>query len=66
MYFCSLLYAFSYPLFLGSYWALIPGAVIAAMMIARTHLEDEFLQKNLDGYKEYTEQVRWRLLPGVW
>jgi protein-S-isoprenylcysteine O-methyltransferase Ste14 len=66
MYFCSLLYAFSYPLFLGSYWALIPGALIAALMIARTHLEDEFLQENLDGYKEYTEQVRWRLLPGIW
>jgi protein-S-isoprenylcysteine O-methyltransferase Ste14 len=29
-------------------------------------LEDRTLQQELDGYVEYTQQVRYRLLPGVW
>jgi protein-S-isoprenylcysteine O-methyltransferase Ste14 len=66
MYLGGLLYAVSYPLFLGSYWALIPGAVVVGLMVMRTNLEDRFLMENLDGYREYAARVRWRLLPGVW
>jgi protein-S-isoprenylcysteine O-methyltransferase Ste14 len=29
-------------------------------------LEDRTLQTELAGYADYTRQVRWRLLPGVW
>jgi protein-S-isoprenylcysteine O-methyltransferase Ste14 len=54
------------PIMLGSLWALIPGALAAVLMIVRTALEDRTLQKELDGYKAYTEQTRYRLLPGVW
>jgi len=32
----------------------------------RTFLEDKTLQNELDGYGDYTNQVRYRLLPGVW
>ena len=34
--------------------------------LARTALEDRFLVENLAGYAEYTERVKWRLLPGIW
>jgi protein-S-isoprenylcysteine O-methyltransferase Ste14 len=54
------------PLILGSLWALIPGALAAVLMVARTALEDRTLQEELDGYEEYTHQVRYRLLPGIW
>jgi protein-S-isoprenylcysteine O-methyltransferase Ste14 len=27
--------------------------------------EEKFLAKNLPGYTEYLEKVRWRLIPGV-
>ncbi|MEX2162210.1 MAG: isoprenylcysteine carboxylmethyltransferase family protein [Anaerolineales bacterium] len=54
------------PLFLGSYWALIPGALMAALFIYRTWREDVTLQEELPGYKEYAQKVRYRLLPGVW
>lgn len=54
------------PLILGSWWALIPGALAALLMIARTALEDKTLQEELDGYKEYGGQVCYRLLPGIW
>jgi protein-S-isoprenylcysteine O-methyltransferase Ste14 len=54
------------PLILGSLWALIPGALAAMLMIVRTALEDRTLQEELDGYEEYTHQVRYRLVPGIW
>lgn len=54
------------PLMLGSPWALIPGALSALLMIVRTALEDQTLQAELPGYREYAARVRYRLLPGVW
>jgi protein-S-isoprenylcysteine O-methyltransferase Ste14 len=29
-------------------------------------MEDRTLQKELKGYREYTEKVRYRLIPGIW
>ena len=54
------------PLALGSYWALIPVAVIGIALVVRTALEDRMLQEELVGYKEYASRVRYRLVPGVW
>jgi protein-S-isoprenylcysteine O-methyltransferase Ste14 len=54
------------PLLLGSYWALIPAAIIASLFVLRTALEDSALQAELDGYTDYTRRVRHRLLPWVW
>jgi protein-S-isoprenylcysteine O-methyltransferase Ste14 len=51
---------------LGSWWALVPGAIIAILFIIRTALEDRMLQQELPGYTEYAQKVRYRLLPGVW
>jgi len=54
------------PLLLGSLWALIPGGVAAILMVTRTALEDQTLHQELDGYQDYAQQVRYRLLPGIW
>jgi protein-S-isoprenylcysteine O-methyltransferase Ste14 len=54
------------PLMLGSLWGLIPGGLSALLMAVRTALEDRTLQNELDGYKDYAQQVRYRLFPGVW
>jgi protein-S-isoprenylcysteine O-methyltransferase Ste14 len=54
------------PLALGSYWALIPAAVAGIALVVRTVLEDQVLQNELPGYKEYAGRVRYRLIPGVW
>jgi protein-S-isoprenylcysteine O-methyltransferase Ste14 len=53
-------------LFLGSWWALVPASLIAMLMVIRTALEDRALRAELPGYAEYAQQVRYRLLPGVW
>lgn len=54
------------PLLLGSWWALIPGLLIMILFIIRTALEDRTLQVELPGYVEYSQRVKYRLIPGVW
>lgn len=54
------------PVLLASWWALIPGAVNAVLLVLRTALEDRTLQSELTGYAGYARQVRYRLLPGIW
>lgn len=60
-----LLYILS-PLALGSYWAMIPAALIFPVIIARIISEESILTKELTGYPEYMLRVRYRLVPGVW
>lgn len=57
---------FCIPLALGSFYALIPGTVMAFLFILRTSLEDKTLQEELPGYKEYTLRVCYKLIPGIW
>lgn len=60
-----LMYAFS-PLALGSYWAMIPGAMIVPVLVARILDEEAALEKDLPGYIEYKQKTKYRLLPFVW
>jgi len=65
-------YAFGFLLFvgipvaLGSLWALIPAILLCPLLVMRTVWEDQTLQAELPGYKEYTQRVKYRLIPGVW
>jgi len=61
-----ILYTLATPIFLGSWWAFLPAFAGTALFVLRTALEDRTLQHKLSGYKEYAQQVRYRLLPGVW
>jgi protein-S-isoprenylcysteine O-methyltransferase Ste14 len=54
------------PLSLGSFWALVPAAVSCLILVVRTIWEDRTLRDELVGYEEYTQRVRYRLVPGVW
>lgn len=54
------------PFLLGSPWALIPEAVLTALFLLRTALEDRTLLAELDGYGTFAAEIRYRLLPGVW
>jgi len=51
---------------LGSWLSILPSLGLTFFFVWRTAMEDEFLQANLDGYAEYAERVRHRLMPGVW
>jgi len=54
------------PLLLGSLWALIPGIAAGALMVIRTFWEDRMLQAELPGYRDFVQEVRYRLVPGIW
>ncbi len=66
MYVGVILAIISTPLVLGSFWALIPAGMIVTLFIVRTYLEDITLKEKLSGYTDYADQVRYRLIPGIW
>jgi len=55
-----------YPLILGSWWALAPAGVLAAIVVVRTALEDRMLKAGLPGYADYATRTRFRLFPMAW
>jgi protein-S-isoprenylcysteine O-methyltransferase Ste14 len=59
------LYLFT-PIALGSYWALIPTVLFLLVLIPRILGEEKELTEHLDGYREYTRKVRYRIIPGLW
>jgi protein-S-isoprenylcysteine O-methyltransferase Ste14 len=65
-YFAACLLFPGIALALGSWWALIPAAFAALLIIIRTEWEDRMLHAKLDGYAAYAKRVRFRLIPGVW
>ena len=54
------------PFLLDSLWTFVPALFLTVVLIIRTNLEDKTLQAELDGYRDYAQRVRYRLLPGVW
>jgi len=66
------MYAAALPLFLatppalGSWWGLVPAALIAAAIVWRLTDEETHLARDLAGYEAYRRTVRARLVPGVW
>ena len=54
------------PLALGALWALVPSAIIILLLIFRTALEDQALQRELPGYAAYAQKTRSRLIPWIW
>jgi len=62
----GLAFGLSAPLLLGSLLALVPSILAAALLVGRTVLEDNTLLAELDGYRTYANEVRFRLLPYLW
>lgn len=62
----GLIFGLSAPVLLGSLVGLIPAGLAALSLIVRTLLEDNTLLAELDGYRQYANAVRFRLLPYIW
>lgn len=62
----AILGALATPLMLGSAWTFIPAALVALLFAIRTHLEDQTLRHELEGYERYARRTRFRLVPWVW
>ncbi|MHC4517724.1 MAG: methyltransferase family protein [Planctomycetota bacterium] len=65
-YLAGILGALAGPLMLGSGWSTVPASLVVVLFVWRTAAEDTTLQKELDGYTQYTEQTSYRLIPFVW
>ena len=66
MYIWEILGGAAIPLLLGSWWAFVPGLVLAALFAWRTAHEDRVLQDELPSDTEYAGKVMHRLVPGIW
>jgi protein-S-isoprenylcysteine O-methyltransferase Ste14 len=66
MYSGALVLLFGTPLALGSWWGLLMFMPMLFTIAWRARDEERFLFKNLSGYKEYCQIVRYRLVPFAW
>jgi protein-S-isoprenylcysteine O-methyltransferase Ste14 len=66
MYAGALIMVAGIPLALGSWWGLIPAALLVPILMWRLTREEAFLSANLAGYSDYRNRVRCRLAPIVW
>ena len=66
MYAVTLLLFLSMPLVLGSVPAFVVFLVYPAIITKRIRNEEDVLERELSGYREYKQKVRWRLIPYIW
>lgn len=66
MYSVTLLLFLSMPVVLGSIYSFVIFLAYPLIIAKRIKNEEEFLEKELEGYREYKEKVKYRLVPFVW
>ena len=66
MYSATLLLFLSMPLVLGSVYSFIIFLAYPFIIAKRIKGEEAFLEKELEGYKEYKQKVKYRLIPFIW
>lgn len=66
MYLATLILFMSMPLVLGSLVSFFVFLVYPVLIIIRIINEEKLLEKELTGYKEYKQKVKYRLIPFIW
>ena len=66
MYSVTLLLFLSMPLVLGSIYSFVIFLAYPFIIAKRIKHEEEFLEKELNGYTEYKQKVKYRLIPFIW
>lgn len=66
MYSATLILFLSMPLVLGSLYSFVIFLAYPFIIAKRIIHEEEFLEKELEGYNEYKQKVKYRLIPFVW
>ncbi len=66
MYAVTILLFLMIPLILRSWYALIAFAFYPAIIIVRLKNEEDLLTRELPGYAEYKQKVKYRIIPFVW
>jgi protein-S-isoprenylcysteine O-methyltransferase Ste14 len=66
LYVSGLIMMLGTPLALGSWWGLLVFIPFMLGIVWRILDEEKFLSRNLPGYNEYCQKVRYRLIPFLW
>jgi len=66
MYSATLLMFLSMPLVLGSVYSFAVFLAYPLLIAFRIKGEEKLLEQELDGYKEYKQKVKYRLVPFIW
>ena len=66
MYTGALIMCIGVALALGSWWGLVAVAVTLPVLAWRILDEERLLRRDLPGYVDYLERVRYRLVPYLW
>lgn len=54
------------PMLLGSLYGILADIVLSLIFVIRLLGEEKMLEKGLEGYKEYKNKVKYRLIPFIW
>ena len=66
MYSATLVLFLAMPLVLGSLFSFVIFLVYPLIIAKRIKYEEQLLEQELTGYREYKEKVKYRLIPFVW
>lgn len=66
MYSVTLILFLSMPIVLGSVYSFLIFMVYPFIIAKRIKGEEQFLEKELNGYREYKQKVKYRLIPFIW
>ena len=66
MYAIIILLFLSMPLILGSIYSFLIFLIYPFILVKRINNEEKVLEKELKGYKEYQEKVKYKLIPYIW
>jgi protein-S-isoprenylcysteine O-methyltransferase Ste14 len=66
MYFGALFLLAGTPIALGSWWSMLVVPVFIPILVFRILNEEKVLARDLPGYVEYMQRVRYRLIPHIW
>lgn len=66
MYMATILLFLAMPLVLGSWYALIAFGFYPVIIVVRLRAEEELLTRELTGYADYKQKVKYRIIPFIW
>ena len=62
----ALLWLLFMPVALGSWWALIPAVFAVGSLVYRIDIEEAMLLEGMEGYADYQQRVKYKLIPGLY
>ena len=66
MYTATIAMFLAMPLVMGSWWAFLVMIPYVLAIVTRIKDEEMLLTKELEGYQEYKDKIKWKLIPYIW